>query len=94
MYKNVKINYENKEKITNFASHYKEVLFENSVIFEAYIREIGHLEGLHAHLEYNCDGALFSANDGSHLPKIDEKADFMIGFDRKFVNGVEIKQDS
>ena len=87
VYRNVKINYENKEKITNFASHYKEVLFENSVIFEAYISEIGDLEEFHGHVEYDCGGALFTSEDGSNTPKIDEKADFLIGIDKKFVNG-------
>lgn len=90
VYKNVKINYENKEKITNFASHYKEVLFENSVIFEAYISEIGHLDNFHGHVEYDLKGALFTAKDGSHLPKIEERADFSIGFDKEFVNGALI----
>ena len=54
MYKNVKINYENKEKITNFASQYKEVLFDNSVIFQAIISEIGNLEDYYGHEEFDC----------------------------------------
>jgi len=89
VYRNVKINYENKEKITNFASHYKEVLFENSVIFEACINKIGDLEEFQGHREYDCNGALFTSDDHNHLPIIDKRADFIIGFDRKFVNGAE-----
>ena len=91
MYKNVKINYENKEKITNFASHYKEVLIDNSVIFEAYIKEVGELEGFYGHIEYDCEGALFTGLNGSNLPKSEEKADFNIGTNKEFVNGLEKK---
>jgi hypothetical protein len=88
LYKNVKINYENTEKVTNFASHYKEVLFENSVKLEAYIKEIGELEGIYGHVEYDCVGGLFTDKNGNHLPIIEQKADFNIGFDKKFVNGI------
>ena len=91
IYKNVKINYENKQKITNFASHYKEVLIDDSVIFEAYIKETGELEGFYGHIEYDCEGALFVGSDKSNLPKSEEKADFIIGTDREFVNGLEKK---
>jgi Zinc carboxypeptidase len=90
MYKNAKINYENKEKFTNFASQYREVLFDNSVIFQAIISEIGNLDGFHGHAEYDCDCAEFSGIDGSKLPKIEDKADFSIGKDREFVNGQEV----
>ncbi|AWH86088.1 peptidase M14 [Flavobacterium album] len=90
MYKKVKINYENKEKITNFASQYREVLFDNSVIFQAIISEIGNLDGVHGHAEFDCNGEEFHGPDGSKMPKIEEKADFSIGKDRKFVNGQEV----
>lgn len=88
-YKNVKINYENKQIITNFASHYKEVLFENSIIFCAFIREMGDLAGLRGHVEYDCKGGVFTDMNGNHLPKPDEKADFFIDTHRKFTNGLE-----
>jgi hypothetical protein len=90
MYKNVKINYENKEKITNFASQYKEVLFENSVIFQAIISEIGNLDGFYAHEEFDVFGAEFGDSKLNKMPIIGEKADFWFGKDRKFVNGLEI----
>jgi len=90
IYKKVKINYENKEKFTNFASQYKEVLFDNSVIFRAIISEIGNLEGKFGHAEIDCDGAEFTSENGSSIPEIDEKANFLIGNDRKFVNGQEV----
>lgn len=91
MYKNVKINYENKEKITNFASQYKEVLFENSVIFQAIISEIGNLEGFYGHEEFDVSGAGFEDSELNKMPIIGKKADFSFGSDRKFVNGMEIK---
>jgi hypothetical protein len=88
-YKNVKINYENKQIITNFASHYKEVLFENSIIFCAFIKEIGDLTGFRGHVEYDCKEGVFTDMNGNHLPKPDEKADFFIDTYRKFINGIE-----
>ncbi|MHA3787868.1 M14 family metallopeptidase [Flavobacterium hauense] len=91
MYKNVKINYENKEKITNFASQYKEVLFENSVIFQAIISEIGNLEGLYGHEEFDVFGAGFEDSELKKMPIIGDKADFSFDNGRKFVNGLEIK---
>lgn len=91
IYKNVKINYENKEKITNFASQYKEVLFENSVIFQAIISEIGNLDGFKGHEEFDVFGEEFSDSELNKMPIIGKKADFIIGNNRKFVNGLEIK---
>lgn len=91
IYKKVKINYENKEIITNFASQYKEELFENSVIFNAYIREIGELADFYGHKVYDCNKEEFSASDGSRMPKVEQKADFRIGLAREFANGVEKK---
>ena len=91
IWKNVKINYENKEKITNFASQYKEVLFDNSVIFQAIISEIGNLEGFYGHKEFDVLGAGFKDEDLNELPIIGKKADFSFDNNRKFVNGVEIE---
>ncbi len=91
IYKKVKINYENREKITNFASHYKEELIEDNVKFRAFISEIGDLSGFYGHTEYDCEGAEFSRTDGATIPQVDEKADFIIGLNRKFVNGIEVK---
>lgn len=90
IYKKVKINYENKEKITNFASQYKEVVFDKSVIFRAFIREIGNLDTVYGHAEFDCNEEEFRDENGNKLPIVDEKADFFIGKSRKFVNGLEI----
>lgn len=89
MYKNIKINYENKEKITNFASQYKEVLIDNSVKFRAFIREIGNLDGCFGHVEFDGNAEEFLGSNGEKMPEIDAEATFSIGKNRKFVNGVE-----
>ena len=91
IWKNVKINYENKEKITNFASQYKEVLFDNSVIFQAIISEIGNLDGFYGHVEFDVLGGQFESEGEKKMPIIGEKANFSINSNRKFVNGQEIK---
>jgi len=90
IYKKVKINYENREIFTNFASQYREVLFDNSVIFEAFISEIGNLDGFHGHKEYDLNGDEIGRHGGSQLLKVDERADFLVGNARKFVNGQEV----
>jgi len=91
IWKNVKINYENKEKIANFASQYKEVLFENSIIFQAIISEIGNLDGFYGHEEFDVSGGEFQDKELNKMPIIGKKADFSFGPDKKFVNGQEIK---
>ncbi|MBY8962080.1 peptidase M14 [Flavobacterium sp. D11R37] len=92
VYKNVKINYENKEKIAIFASQYKEVLIDKSVIFQAFISEIDNLEDYHGHEEYDGKEGLFVGKDNRNFPVKDEEADFFIAPDRRFINGREIKQ--
>ena len=91
MYKNVNINYENKEKIAIFASQYNEVLFENSVMFQAFIKEIDNLDTAVGHVEYDCTGGMYVGKNGKNYPEFDTKADFFIEPDREFVNGIEIK---
>lgn len=90
MYKKVKIYYENTEKITNFAAQYKEVVFDKSVIFRAFIREIDNSEVCFGHAEFDCNEELFTHADGSNLPVNDAEADFFIGKTRKFSNGTEV----
>ena len=87
MYKNIKINYDGIEIITNFAAQYKEELIENQICFNAYISEIGDLENYFGHFEYDAEGALYKDNFES-IPKLNQKADFYVDNDIKFVNGM------
>lgn len=87
IYKNVKIIVDDVEKITNFAAHYKEVLNEGKIMFEAKIAEIGELAGSFGHVEYDFDGELFE-NQKGRFPQLEQSADFMIGMHNKIVNGL------
>ena len=87
IYKNIKINYDGIEKITNFAIQYKEELIENQICFNAYISEIGNLDGYFGHFEYNAKEALYK-DDFDNIPKLDQKADFYLNNNIKFVNGM------
>jgi hypothetical protein len=87
MYKNVKINYDGIEIITNFVAQYKEELIENKIHFNAYIVEVGELENYFGHYEYDAKEALYS-DDYDNLPKVNQKADFYLNKNVKFVNGL------
>ena len=87
MYKNIKINYDGIEIITNFVAQYKEELIENKIHFNAYIAEVGELENYFGHYEYDAQGAIYSDNH-SNFPKVNEKADFYLNKNVKFVNGL------
>ena len=87
MYKNIKINYDGIEKITNFAAQYKEELIENQICFNAHVSQIGDLENYFGHFEYDAEGALYKDNFDS-IPKLNQKADFYLDNDIKFVNGM------
>lgn len=87
VYKNVKINYDNTKIITNFAAQYKEVLNNNQIDFEAYISQVGDLENHFGHFEFDANQELFEDNQGN-IPKINNKADFCLGKNRIFVNGL------
>ena len=87
MYKNIKINYDGIEIITNFVAQYKEELIENKIHFNAYIVEAGDLENYFGHYEYDGNGAVYS-DDYSGFPKLNQKADFYLNKNIKFVNGL------
>jgi len=87
MYKNVKINYDGIEIITNFVAQYKEELIDNKINFNAYIVEIGDLKEYSGHYEYDAKGATFS--DGtSNLPIVNQIANFNLDQKVFFVNGI------
>jgi hypothetical protein len=87
MYKNIKINYDGIEIITNFAAQYKEELIENKIQFNAYIVQVGELENYFGHYEYDGKEAIYS-DDHSNFPKLNQKADFYLNKNVKFVNGL------
>ncbi|VXB94630.1 Zinc carboxypeptidase [Flavobacterium sp. 9R] len=87
MYKNIKINYDGNEIITNFAVQYKEELIDGKVNFKAYIAAIDNLDSYFGHYEYDAQGALYSDNQGN-LPKVNQIADFSLDDTVVFVNGM------
>lgn len=88
IYKNVKINYDGKEIITNFAAQYKEELIDFKIQFNAYIVEIGELKGKYAHYQYNAHKMMYT-DDFDNIPKINQKANFCLGKDMNIVNGMK-----
>ena len=90
VYKNVKINYDSIEKISNFAAQYEEVCKNNKILFEAKIVEIGNLENCFGHVTFEAKGEKYT-DDHDNFPNIGSKADFYIGKQNKFVNGLLCK---
>ncbi|PWA08924.1 M14 family metallopeptidase [Flavobacterium laiguense] len=87
IYKNVKINYDGIEIITNFAAQYREELIEGQICFNAYIIEVGDLENYFGHYEYDAKEAFYK-DDATNLPKINQKANFYLNDNLRFVNGL------
>lgn len=87
VYKNVKINYDGKDKIINFAAQYKEVLNKGKVTFEAKIAQIENLENYFGHLVIDAKREEYHDNV-TNLPKIDQNAEFYLGKSIKIVNGL------
>jgi hypothetical protein len=87
VYKNVKINYDNKEKIINFAAQYNELLNKDKVTFEARIAQIDNLENYFGHQVFDAKGEFYH-DDNTGFPNIEQKADFYLGKNIKIVNGL------
>lgn len=87
LYKNIKVYYDGKEKIINFAGQYKEELIGNTICFNAYINQIGDLENCFGHIEYDAHGAIYS-DDFDNIPKLDQKANFYLDKSIEFANGL------
>ena len=78
------------QKIINFASQYKEVVKSGVIIFEPYMVTIDNKDVEYfGHVEYDLKGELFTSNYCS-VPTNDVKADFFIGNNNKFVDGLLI----
>ena len=87
IYKNIRINYDGIEKITNFAAQYKEELIDNQICFNAYFSQIGDLENYFGHSEYDAQGALYK-DEINNIPTLNQKADFYLTNNVEFVNGM------
>ena len=87
IYKNVKINYDGIEIITNFAAQYKEELIEGQICFNAYIVEVGDLENYFGHYEYDAEEAYYK-DDVANFPNVNQKANFYLNDNLHFVNGL------
>jgi hypothetical protein len=86
LYKNIRINYDGKEKIINFASQYKEEIIDGKIVFNAYIEQIETLDCLFGHYEYDAKGSLYSDENGN-LPRLGQRANFFLG-NVQFENGL------
>ena len=77
VYKNVKINYDNSEIITNFAAQYKEELINNNIFFNAFVVKVDNLENKFGHFELDADGKTYF-DEKQNFPQINQKADFSL----------------
>ena len=87
LYKNIKINYDGIEIITNFAAQYKEELINGKICFNAYIVHISDLDNYFGHFEFDAKGALYQ-DESDDFPKLNQRANFYLDNNTKFVNGL------
>jgi len=87
VYRNVRINYDSSELITNFAAQYKEELIDNKIFFNAFVVKIGDLEDNFGHFEYDARGKMYS-DSTSDIPNLNQKADFYLEKNVEIVNGL------
>lgn len=87
VYKNIKLNYDSSEIISNFALQYREELINNQIFFNAFVVEIGNLENISGHFEFDAEGKTYS-DENDNIPRINEKADFYLDKEIKIVNGL------
>lgn len=89
VFKNVKINYDDTQIITNFAAQYKEELIDHQLFLNAYIVDVGELKDIQGHFEYDAHEALYENVEGN-FPKVNQRATFSFGKNIKIVNGLVI----
>ncbi|MFY0481045.1 M14 family metallopeptidase [Flavobacterium sp. PLA-1-15] len=87
VYRNIKINYDGSEIITNFAAQYKEELINNKIFFNAFIVKIGDLEDNFGHYEFDAKEKMYTDSD-NNIPNLNQKADFYLEKDIEVVNGL------
>lgn len=87
VYRNVRINYDSSELITNFAAQYKEELIDNKIFFNAFVVKIGDLEDNFGHFEFDAQQKMYSDLD-NNIPNLNQKADFYLEKNVEIVNGL------
>ncbi|WP_177734417.1 M14 family metallopeptidase [Flavobacterium inviolabile] len=87
IYKNIKTDCAGKQKITNFAAQYKEILEDGKINFQAFISEAGALSGYFGHQEYDFKNKPIT-NDKGTTPAINDNANFLVDKNEKIVNGL------
>lgn len=87
VYRNVRINYDSSELITNFAAQYKEELIDNKIFFNAFVVKIGDLEDNFGHFEFDAQQKMYSDSD-NNIPNLNQKADFYLEKNVEIVNGL------
>jgi len=88
LYKNILFSCNNKKIITNFVAHFSESLEKQCILFDAFIKEVGNLEGFYGHFSFDGNGTEYTDSFGN-CPQIGKKADFRIG-NIEFKNGSPI----
>lgn len=89
IYKNIKIENNNSEKIITFAAQYKEVLKDSNIEFEAYISEVEGVDEFLGHQVIDGEKFVFDSEFGK-TPVIGQKADFSLNKMLKFRNGLQL----
>ena len=88
MIKNIQLNYDGIEKITNIAVQFKEELKNGEIHFVAYISNIGDLVDYFFHKVYDANGGIYF-DQSVNFPKIDEVANFLINSNWYFKEGIQ-----
>ncbi|HEX8269833.1 MAG TPA: M14 metallopeptidase family protein [Flavobacterium sp.] len=90
VFKNVRINYDGNEIITNFATQYNEQLRGDRIIFQSVIAVVGSLKGFFGHEVIDVGQDLYQ-DENDNQPIIGEYANFTLGR-VKFINSVPEKK--
>ena len=62
-------------------------MVDGQICFNAYISQIVDLENHFGHIEYDAEEALYQ-DDYDNFPKLNQKANFYLNNNMKFVNGL------
>lgn len=87
IYKKIKIYYDGKQIISNFALQFQEKLQNGKIEVVAKIAEIGDLTGKFSHFEFDGEGEEVVFEDGNSI-EVGKIGNFQIGKNVKIVNGL------